>query len=190
MMTVALSPETDFEWWLKSQENHVDSAVWDYQSVISLNDSKALGAQGTGSSVTLETTHPDLLFTSNSFKFGDLEFQDKDVEITMGVPGAGFPEELYMQVAKKLYAANSKIICPSSYGYSCHSTVYCGQLLPSIEDLSFQMHFGDKQTFEVPIAAFMRQVDDKCNILVTNLGTKGQSENIVMGSSFLQQFVM
>jgi hypothetical protein len=185
MMTVALSPESDFDWWLKSTDNDVNKSLWDYQSIIALNDKKTLGLKGTGSSVTLETEHPDLLFKSDSFKFGSVEFVDKYVEITMGVPGVGLPEPLYMQVAKKLYEAESKIICPSSYGYSCHSTTFCAQLLPSIEDMHFQMHFGDKKTFEVPIAAFMRQTDDQCKILVTNLGTKGQSENIVMGSSFL-----
>lgn len=136
-MTVALSPETDFDWWLKSTDKEVDRMTWDYQSYIALNDKKALGSKGKGSSITMETTHPDLLFRSNSIRFGDdIEFTGKDVEITMGVAGIGFPEAEYMQVARKLYAANSKIICPSSYGGSCHSTTPCAQLLPSIESLN------------------------------------------------------
>jgi len=156
-----------------------------------LDDPKALSTKAAGNKVTLVTSLPDLLFRSNSFKFGDdIEFTDRDVEITMGVAGVGLPESDYMEVAKKLYKADSKIICPSSYGGSCHSTTFCSQLLPSIESLHFQLHFGEKMTFEVPIAAFMRQTDDQCKILVHNLGKNAQSDNIVMGSSFLQQFAL
>lgn len=108
----------------------------------------------------------------------------------MGVAGVGFPEPEYMIVAKKLYAANNKIICPSSNGGACHSTTPCAQLLPSIEHLTLQIHFEKDKNFEMPIAASMRQTDETCKILVHNLGQNTQSKNIVLGSSFLQQFVM
>jgi hypothetical protein len=172
-MTVALSPETDFDWWLKSSGSEVNKSLWDYQSSIRLDDKKALSVTGTGSRVTLTTDKPDLLFRSNSFSFGDIEFNDRDIEISMGVAGVGLPESDYMLVAKKLYQADQKIICPSSYGGSCHSTTFCAQLLPSIEALHFRMHFGESKTFEVPIAAFMRQTDDSCKVLIHNLGNNG-----------------
>lgn len=42
-MTVALSPETDFDWWLKSREvGETKEKAFDYQSIIALNDKKAL----------------------------------------------------------------------------------------------------------------------------------------------------
>lgn len=112
-------------------------------------------------------------YEATSFKFGDIELAQDDskmVEISMGLAGLGLPEVDYMQVAKKLYAINSKIICPSSFGGMCHSDLYCAQLLPSIEELDFSVHFGDKKNFDVPIAAFMRQTDTQCNVMVTNLG--------------------
>jgi hypothetical protein len=91
-MTVALSPESDFDWWLKSSGAEINRDLWDYQSSIILDDEKALSNKGTGSRITLTTEKPDLLFRSNSFRFGDIEFNDRDVEISMGIAGVGLPE--------------------------------------------------------------------------------------------------
>lgn len=42
IMTVALSPESDFDWWLKSSGSEVNKSLWDYQSSIILDDKNAL----------------------------------------------------------------------------------------------------------------------------------------------------
>ena len=46
---------------------------------------------------------------------------NKVIEISMGLSGIGFPENDYMQIAKKLYGMNSKILCPASNGEFCKS---------------------------------------------------------------------
>lgn len=112
------------------------------------------------------------------------------VEFSMGLAGMGLPQDEYMQVARQLYDSNPKIICPSSFGGMCHSDLFCAQLLDSIEDLSFKVAFDTKKKFDMPIATLMRQADDQCNIMVTNLGTSKLAGGAVVGSSFLQQYAL
>lgn len=113
----------------------------------------------------------------------------------MGLSSIGLPEAEYMTVARKLYGQNSKIQCHSSVGSSCHTDMSCSQLLPQIKENKFTLKFanseGDATDYiELPIAALLRQPEKGCNILISNLGTNTQASNFVLGSAFLQQFMV
>lgn len=58
-------------------------------------------------------------------------------------------------------------------------------------DLKFKIFVEEQQWFELPFAALMRTNPEKgCDILVSNLGTNSQASNFVLGSAFLQQFMV
>lgn len=126
-MTLALSVEQDYDWWFTYQSLNKSDYV--NSSVLSFNNKSLLPERAKGDKVILKSENNQLKFKADSFKFGDLELCEiaqKTIEFSLGISGFGFPEDDYMKVAKKLYnKANTKIICPSSYGGTCHSNVPC-----------------------------------------------------------------
>ena len=47
----------------------------------------------------------------------------------------------------------------------------------------------DSATFKLPLTTLMRQPNQGCRILLTNLGESEHAQNIVLGSAFFQQFM-
>lgn len=47
----------------------------------------------------------------------------------------------------------------------------------------------DGAKFKLPLTALLRQPNQGCHLLLTNLGKNDQSSNIVLGSAFFQQFM-
>lgn len=108
----------------------------------------------------------------------------------MGLAGVGLPEDLYMTVARKLYEKDSSIICPSSLGGSCHSENFCSALNNSAQNIMFKFTVESDKSFQFPMTTLMRQRERQCDVLVTNIGKNNQASSVVLGSSFLQNFVI
>lgn len=163
-------------------------------SYLSFDDHDLTKARGHGSIITVSSSTPnDWRFKASSFKFADSELIEgsSQIDISLALNGFGLPEDEYMTVARKLYGVNSKIQCHSSTGTSCHTDTTCQELLPQIKNLKFRIVLEDLEWFEIPIAALMRENPTKgCDFLVTNLGKNSQASNFVLGSAFLQQFLV
>jgi hypothetical protein len=65
----------------------------------------------------------------------------------MAIGGFGFPEQNYVQVARKLYSANKKVLCHTTTGTSCHTEISCSELLPSVKELTVRIELENKEWF-------------------------------------------
>jgi hypothetical protein len=93
-----------------------------------------------------------------------------------------------MEVIRQLYGTNSKIQCQTQTGQSCHTEISCAELDKQTQSIAFEMEI-DSATFKLPLTTLMRQPNQGCRILLTNLGEGEQAQNIVLGSAFFQQFM-
>ena len=64
-MTLALGPESDLDWWYKSNAKEKPN---DILSVLAINEKGLLSARSTGRKVTLESSDNQLRFPVESFK--------------------------------------------------------------------------------------------------------------------------
>lgn len=198
---IALAPETDFEW---LYDNFEEERPAHCTSWLAFFNHSAVKSRETGDKITLSSEHSndEWRYKASSMKFAGAELMAQDmeddgpthVEVSMGLSSIGLPEAEYLTVARKLYGQNSKIQCHSTIGSQCHTDMSCTQLLPKVKSNKFRLEFdnsdGKTDYVELPLAALLRQQDQGCNILITNLGKNTQASNIVLGSAFLQQFMV
>jgi len=141
-LTIALGFENEYDWWYKAEHTELPATA-DANSIFAVNDKDLRKDRARGDTFSKTTV---LLGDSNLFewKAESILFNNKSIEldqifeISMGLPGIGLPETIYMEVAKTLYATESSIICPSDMGNSCHSKNVCSSLLKTLEGMHFK----------------------------------------------------
>jgi hypothetical protein len=186
-VTVALGVDHSYDWYYAMKGQFKPFLVW---SELLVNESiPAERSKGTAK-VSVKSTSDKFRFLSDRVNFGSTSLvkpKNKVVELSMGLSGLGFPQADYFNVAEELYSIDESIVCPGTNGGSCHSHLACADLYTEFKDAFLDLHLlGSSYAFKMPLTTLLSQQEDKCQILVSNLGIdSAQSQYIVLGSTFL-----
>jgi len=121
--------------------------------------------------------------------------------MTLGHPGIGLPEPLFIAFVDILQSVSGNIwTCKEKYGYFCYAPVVCETFIGetgssyNLTNFDFRIAFesNEGRYLRVPLLSVMRNsqtVPSQCNLMVQYMDpSKYMSSNIVLGSAFFQSF--
>ena len=98
--------------------------------------------------------------------------QSKNVSLSLALPGLGVPQTVYTSIIQSLENLKIGVKCGLHTGNECHVLEPCEDVLKYFDGETVNIKFFDIESNSIvlPMEALMRQRQDKCSILVTNLG--------------------
>lgn len=140
-VSIVLGVDQSYDWWYLMRKKFKPLLE---DSELLVNSSIPAERKIGTTKVKVASTSDKFQFLSDRVNFGGTKltnFENKMVELSMGIPGLGFPQAHYFSVTRELYSFDESIVCPSNNGGSCYSHLECVDLYPSFESAFLDLHF-------------------------------------------------